>query len=180
MGGTRSEGSHSLRGAIDRPALIAIRDLINDEEPLATAQLDDFLNPTVLEVELDDGLQAADSSRIDVQWTTRNDYKYHYTDSLGVDLRWGRHPHGGDYIHVPGLEHFHPPPDATSDPTDVEELCIKQSPETLVTRAVLGLWRTAYYSGTLTALNSGKIRPEIEDPSTIAGTASRSIIGRSI
>jgi len=35
--------SHSLRGPIDHPALIAIRDLITETEPLATAPLDDFV-----------------------------------------------------------------------------------------------------------------------------------------
>ncbi|MFD1588185.1 hypothetical protein ACFR9U_14480 [Halorientalis brevis] len=159
MGGTQASESHSLRGAIDRPALIAIRDLITDEEPLASAHLDDVLSPSVLEVELADGLVDAESARLDVQWTTQNDYKYHYTDSLDVNVRWGRHPHDDDFIHVPGLEHYHPPPDASSDPNDVEESCIKQSPEILVTRAVLKLWRTAYQSHSLTPLNASSNPP---------------------
>jgi hypothetical protein len=159
MDGTQLDESHSLRSAIDRPALIAIRDLFNNEEPLASAQLDDFLDPSVLEVELDDGLLDADAARIDVQWTTRNDYKYHYTDSLDLNLRWGRHPHDGDYMHVSGPEHYHPPPDASSDPNAVEESCIKQSPEALVTRAVLTLWRTAYHNQSLDPLNAGSNPP---------------------
>ncbi|SEO00612.1 hypothetical protein SAMN05216388_100727 [Halorientalis persicus] len=159
MGGPQSSESHSLRGAIDRPALIAIRDFYNEEEPLASAQLDDFLNPSVLEVELDDGLLDATAARIDVQWTTRDDYKYHYTDTRDVNVRWGRHPHDGDYIHVSGLEHFHPPPNASSDPTDVEASCIEQLPEILVTRAVRTLWRTAYHSQSLSALNAGQNPP---------------------
>jgi hypothetical protein len=158
MTGGQTE-SHSLRGPIDRPALLAIRDLFNDNEPLATATLDDFLNPRALKVEYDDGLQSAERSRIDVQWTTRNDYKYHYTDSGGVNLRWGRHPHNGGYIQVPGPEHYHPPPDASSDPSTVEESCIKQQPETLVTRAVIKLWRAAYHADSLTPLNSGRNPP---------------------
>jgi hypothetical protein len=36
--------------------------------------------------------------------TNRDDYKFHYTDTEGVNLRWGKHPHAGDYIHVPGLD----------------------------------------------------------------------------
>jgi len=151
--------SQSLRGPIDRPALLAIRELFNDNEPLATATLDDFLNPRALEVQYDDGLQSAERSRIDVQWTTRNDYKYHYTDSEGVNLRWGRHPHNGDHIQVPGLEHYHPPPDASSEPSIVEESCLKQRPETLVTRAVLKLRRAAYHADSLTPLNSGRNPP---------------------
>jgi len=144
---------------MDRPALIAIRDLFDDEEPLASAQLDDFLNPAVLEVELDDGLLDAEKARIDVQWTTRDDYKYHYTDSSDVNFRWGRHPHDDDYVHVPGLEHYHPPPNASSDPTEVEASCIEQSPEILVTRAVLTLWRAAYHSGSFAPLNAGQNPP---------------------
>lgn len=158
MSGGQSE-SHSLRGPIDRPALIAIRDLFNSIEPFATAALDEFLNPTVLEVRYDDGLLDADEARIDIQWTTRNDYKYHYTDSEGVNFRWGRHPHDDDYVHVPWFEHYHPPPDASSNSADVEASCITQRPETLVTRAVIKLWRTAYHSVSLDPLNSDSNPP---------------------
>jgi hypothetical protein len=35
-------------------------------EPLATAELDDYLNPSVLEVALDDGLCEADEAKIDI------------------------------------------------------------------------------------------------------------------
>ncbi|KPN29420.1 hypothetical protein SY89_00133 [Halolamina pelagica] len=151
--------AHSLRGATDRPALLTIRDIVEEMEPLATAQFDDYLHPTVLEVTLDDGLCAADTARIDIQWTTRDDYKFHYTDTEGVDFRWGKHPHAGDYIHVPGLEHYHPPPDASSERDEVEESCISQSPEELVTRAVLKLWRVAYHRGSYTSLNKGRNPP---------------------
>jgi hypothetical protein len=160
MNGTHGSGErHSLRGAIDRPALLAIRDVFNDEEPLATAALDDFLNPTALEVRFDDGLCGADSCRLDIQWTVEDDYKFHYTDTLDVNLRWGKHPHGGDYIHLTGLEHYHPPPDASSDPNDVEESCIQQPPELLVARAVLKVWRTAYRADSLTPLTTGTNPP---------------------
>lgn len=158
MAGSQGE-SHSLRGPSDRPTLLAIRDLFNSDEPLATAELDDLLNPSVLNVQYSDGLLSAEWSRIDVQWTTRDDYKYHYTDADGVNFRWGKHPHNDDYLHVPGLEHYHPPPDASSNPSDVEESCIKQRPETLVTRAVIKLWRTAYHAQSLDLLNARKNPP---------------------
>jgi hypothetical protein len=158
-GSTNSDESHSLRGPIDRAALIKIRDVVTDAEPLAAPSLDDFLNPTALEVPLDDGLCGAETARIDVQWTTADDYKFHYTDSDGIDLRWGKHPHDGDYIHVSSLEHYHPPPDASSDPKTVEDSCIKQSPAILVTRAVLKLWRTAYHRNSLAPLNAGSNPP---------------------
>jgi len=160
MGGnTEANESHSLRGPIDRAVLITIRDVTNEAEPLATAELDDFLDPRALEVDLTDGLRNADTARIDVQWTTRDDYKFHYTDSEGIDLRWGRHPHDGDYVNASGLEHYHPPPDAPSDPGDVEGSCIRQSRAKLVTRAVLKLWRVAYHAESLAPLNAGSNPP---------------------
>lgn len=154
-----SAESHRLRGPIDRPVLITIRDIFNENEPLSTATLDEFLDPSALIVEFVDGLGEAESARIDIVWTTKSDYTFHYTDSEGVNFRWGNHPHHGDYSNVPGTEHFHPPPDASSDPQAVEASCITQSSERLVTLAVIKLWRTAYHSGSLTALNAGHNPP---------------------
>lgn len=150
---------HTLRGPTDRPALLTIRDVVEKMEPLATAEFDDFLNPSVLGVVLDDGLCGADEARIDILWTTQNDYKFHYTDTEAVNLRWGKHPHAGDYIHVDGLEHYHPPPNASSEPDEVEASCITQSPEELVTRAVLKLWRVAYHTDSYEPLNAGRNPP---------------------
>ncbi|WP_345779730.1 hypothetical protein [Haloplanus halobius] len=150
---------HTLRGATDRPALLTIRDVVEKMEPLATAELDDYLHPSTLEVVFDGGLCAAEEARIDIQWTTRDEYKFHYTDTEAVDLRWGKHSHAGDYVHVSGLEHYHPPPDASSDPDEVEESCITQSPEELVTRAVLKLWRVAYHMDSYEPLNAGRNPP---------------------
>lgn len=152
---TGASEPHSLRGPIDRAVLVTIRDVTHEYEPLATAALDDFLDPRMLEVRLDDGLGEADKARIDVQWTTRDNYKFHYTDSEDINLRWGKHPHDGDYVNPSGLEHYHPPPDASSDPTVVADSCIRQSHAKLVTRAVLKLWRVGYHSGSLAALNAG-------------------------
>jgi hypothetical protein len=151
--------THTLRGATDRPALLTIRDSIEEMEPLATAELDDYLNPSVLEVALDDGLCEADEAKIDIQWTTQDDYKVHYTDTEAVNFRWGKHSHGGDYVQVPGLEHYHPPPDASSKPDEVESSCITQTPEVLVTRAVLKLWRVAYHTESYEPLNTGSKPP---------------------
>jgi hypothetical protein len=159
MPGSSAQETHTLRGAIDRPALFSIRDIIEEMEPLATARLDDYLNPSVLEASLDDGLCDADGARIDVQWTTQDDYTFHYTDTADVNLRWGNHPHGGDYSHVSGTEQYHPSPDASSDPADVEASCITQSPEELVTRAVLKLWRVAYHTDSYSPLNAGSNPP---------------------
>jgi len=154
-----SEESHTLRGAIDRKALLTIRDLCNQEEPLATATVDDYLSPNFLTIELADGLGDTESARIDVQWTTQGDYKFHYTDLLNQNFRWGRHPTGDDFPSVSGLGHFHPPPDASSDPDDVEDSCIKQVDVRLVTRAVLKLWRVAYHRDSFKHLNIGENPP---------------------
>jgi len=154
-----SEESHTLRGAIDRKALLAIRDVCNQEEPLATATVDDFLSPQLLTIALADGLCDADAARIDVQWTTQGDYKFHYTDELNRNFRWGNHPTGDDFPQVAGLAHFHPPPDASSDPPAVENSCIKQVDVRLVTRAVLKLWRVAYHSESVERLNAGENPP---------------------
>ena len=151
--------SHTLRGATDRPALLTLRDIIDEMEPLATARLDDYLNPSVLEISLDDGLRDADGARIDVQWTTQDEYKFHYTDTADVNLRWGNYPHGGDYVHVSGTAHYHPPPDASSEPADVADSCIRQSTTELVTRAVLKLWRVAYHTDSYSPLNAGRNPP---------------------
>lgn len=154
-----TEEPHSLRGPIDRPALLTIRGVFNDEEPLASAELDDFLDPRRVEVAFADGLCDAGTARIDIQWTTRSDYSVHYTDSCDVDLRWDKHPHGGDYVRVTGPQHYHPSPDASADPNDVEESCITQSPPALVARAVGTLWRAAYHAGSLALLNAGSNPP---------------------
>ena len=155
---TTAEG-HALSGPTDRPALLAIRDVFDAEEPLATAQLDEYLDPSTLEVTFDDGLCGAETARIDVRWTTQDDYAFHYTDSRGVNLRWGRHPHDGDYHNVRGIEHYHPQPNASSDPSEVEDSCIEQSPAKLVTRAVLVLWRAAYHAESFAPLNAGSNPP---------------------
>ena len=76
-----------------------------------------------------------------------------------VDFRWGNHPHAADHIHVSGLEHYHPPPTASSEPDEVEESCITQAPEVLATRAVLKLWRVAYHMDSYEQLNAGRNPP---------------------
>lgn len=160
MSGPGADGeSHSLRGPVDRAVLITVRDLFEEEEPLATATLDDFLNPTQLAIHLDDGVGDADTARIDVQWTTRADYAFHYTDAAELNVRWDSHPHDGEFVRADGSEHFHPPPDASSDPAAVEDSCIQQSVESLVARAVLKLWRTAYHTDSVEAFNEGENPP---------------------
>ena len=87
------------------------------------------------------------------------DYKFHYTDTEAVAFRWRKHPHTGDYVNVSGLEHYPPLPTASSDADEVEESCIRQSLEALVTRAVLKLWRVAYHTDSYAPLNAGQNPP---------------------
>lgn len=150
---------HSLRGPTDRGALLDIRELFEREEPLASGTLDDYLDPRTLRIDLADGIGDADTARIDVVWTVRDDYAFHYTDSAGVDCRWDAHPHGGAYGHASGRAHFHPPPDASNDPADVQQSCIRESTVDLVARAVRKLWRAAYHRRSVVGINSGSNPP---------------------
>lgn len=147
------DGSHRLRGPIDGDVLFTIRDEFIRQAPLATAAVDDIVSPSVLMVELTAGLQSESTGRFDIQWTVEGDYKFHYTEE-DLDFRWGHHPHGGDYD-VHGDAHFHPPPNASSHPNDVEPSCFTVHRPTLVTRGVVKNWQAAYHSG-LNELNRPK------------------------
>lgn len=142
---------HRLRGAIDGDALLAIRGVFERQAPYGTTSLDDSLDPSALAVLLNVGLSEGTTGRFDIQWTIEGDYKFHYTEGE-LDFRWGHHPHGGDY-NVLGDAHFHPSPDASSDPDKVEASCFTVRQPTLVARGVLTNWRAAYHSG-LSELNS--------------------------
>ncbi|ELY51167.1 hypothetical protein [Natronolimnohabitans innermongolicus] len=141
-GGDDGTESHSLRGASDRRSLLEFRDVVEGMEPLATAALDDPLNPDELRISLADGIGPASRGRFDVRWSTTNDYNIHYTDDRGRNLRWDVHPH--EYPAPDDESHFHPPPDASSDDGAVEASCIDVRQVQLVARATVTLWRTLY------------------------------------
>lgn len=143
--------SHALRGSTDRGALLDFRDIFVREEPLATGELDDPLDPDELRIVLDDGVGDAERARLDVVWTTRDDYNIHYTDEAARNLRWDVHPN--DYPRATGDAHFHPPPDASKEPEDVEKSCIEVSELELVARATRALWRDVYDRGSLDGVN---------------------------
>lgn len=147
-----ADESHSTHGPIDGPKLFDFRDAFERVEPLATGDPDDVVDPTVLRVALADGVGAAGDARLDVSWTTHGDYTVHYTDSAGRNLRWDAHPH--DYQRPPDARHFHPPPDASNDASDVAASCIEVSEVELVARAVHALWRRAYDRGTFDGINA--------------------------
>jgi len=142
--------SHSVRGSVDRGALLDFREAVVRREPLATGELDYFLDPSVLYIHFEDGVSEAGSGRLDVVWTTQDDYNIHYTDETR-NLRWDVHPH--EYPTPPEDRHFHPPPDASRDPDLVEDSCIEVSEIVLVALATLKLWRTAYEWGSFDGVN---------------------------
>lgn len=135
-------------GAVSFSALQRIRNLWVDLEPLVTETgYDDLVAPTELFVELSDGLGDADTSRFDIQWSELDNYSFHYVDSIGVNWRFDRHPN----THSPET-HFHPPSDVST--TAAEPSCIRVSEVSLVTRAVIAMWRAAYESDDGRRLNS--------------------------
>lgn len=138
-------------GTIYLPALRRIRDLWFELEPLVVdADYDDPVDPAELRIELSDGLLEAEAARLDVQWSERGHYTFHYSDDAGLNWRFDRHPND----HAP-REHFHPPPDATPS----EPSCIEVEEVSLVARAVHALWRRAYDSEDLARLNAATNPP---------------------
>jgi hypothetical protein len=132
-------------GAIDFPALQRIRSLWLDIEPLVEySEYDDAIAPTRLQVELSDGIGPADTARIEAQWSRLGNYSFHYVDTANLNWRVDRHPNP----HSP-IRHVHSPPDAAS----TEPSCIQVDEVSLVTRAVLKLWRAAYQSDDREQLN---------------------------
>jgi len=135
-------------GPIYLPALRRIRDLWLELEPLVeTTAYDDVVAPTELQIRLSDGLGDAESARLDIQWSELEMYSFHYVDSDDINWRFDRHPN----THSPEV-HFHSPPDATT--TDAEPSCINVTEVSLVTRAVLTMWRAAYEDNDIDQLNS--------------------------
>lgn len=135
-------------GPIYLPALRRIRNLWLGLEPLVEdTRYDDPVAPTELHVDLSDGIGAAGSARIDVQWSERHMYSFHYVDSNDVNWRFDRHPN----THSPGA-HFHPPPDAST--SNAEPSCIDVEEVSLVGRAIHALWRAAYDHDDLSRLNT--------------------------
>lgn len=149
--------SHALRGAPDGAALRQFREIFETQEPLASGELDDFINPQTLELHLSDGVGQAETARIDVRWSTTDDYNIHYTDSAGMDLRWDRHPH--EYPSPATDSHFHPPPDALANPDEVTSSFIDEIRVDIVARAVHKLWRRVYEQGSFADVNSAADPP---------------------
>ena len=140
-------------GPVYLPALQRIRDLWLELEPLTdTAAYDDVVAPTELQMGLTDGLGDADAARLDVQWSERGMYSFHYVDSADVNWRLDRHPNTRS-----PESHFHSPPDAAT--ATAEPSCIDVTEVSLVTRTVHAMWRAAYENNDLDRLNSASNPP---------------------
>lgn len=136
-------------GPLDVEAMTAIRETVCELDGLVDRErtgLDDLVDPGVLPIVLDDGIGEATACRFDVTWYRSGHYCVHHVDDAGVNYRYDRHPKDG----AP-TAHFHPPPDAPS--ADVEPSCIAVREPRLVVRAVHALWRRAYESGRVDAVN---------------------------
>ncbi|QLC34365.1 hypothetical protein EFA46_009145 [Halarchaeum sp. CBA1220] len=133
-------------GPVDYPVLRQIRDLLLEEEPLVeSTAFDDPVNPTELIVEFSS--ESDSPGRMEITWWKRGAYRYHYTESGGVDFRFDNHPKDG----APNA-HFHPPPNA--GPAEPSFLAGVTQPQ-IVTRAVITRWRRALIEGQgLESLNS--------------------------
>ncbi|MFW6458207.1 MAG: hypothetical protein ACOCY6_02190 [Halodesulfurarchaeum sp.] len=156
--GSEGAESHSLRGAIDVTKLDAFRDAFLAIEPLASARIDDRVDPRELRLTIPYGLGDADRTVFTVRWTTAGDYNVHYSDSAGCNLRWDRHPH--DFSHPSDERHFHPHPDATAEDDCVETSSIETTQIVLVARAVHLSWRSALENESIESMNAGRNPPE--------------------
>lgn len=144
-----SDGSREF-GTISRTALERVRNGWIDAEPLTDeTAYDDLVDPTKLRIHLEDGIGEATAARIDVRWSRRGNYSFHYADG-GIDWRFDRHPNPHSTE-----KHFHPPPDASG----TEPSCIEVEEVSLVTRAVHSLWRRAYERGDVSGINAGSNPP---------------------
>jgi len=144
--------SHSLRGPRDRVALREFKTAFERVEPLASGRIAGVGSRLHLELELSDGIGSADSGRFDVAWSTQDDYSIHYTCPNGPDTRWDRHCH--EYTTPGDDRHFHPPPNASTTDSDVEESCIRVCQITLVAMTTAKLWRVMYDTGDTSTANT--------------------------
>lgn len=140
-------------GAPDISILRTIRDLFLKEEPLVEGTyFDNPLDPKTLHIEFADGLGEASWSRMDITWYRSGAYRFHYVDENDINWRFDSHPN----THSPE-KHFHEPPDTPSETATRSCICVEEP--SLVTRAVLKLWRRAYNNNSLEDLNSAQNPP---------------------
>lgn len=138
-------------GSLDIAALEEIRETVRKLDGLVSqAGFDSVLDPTELQVHIDDGIDGATWCRFDIRWYQTGYYCIHHTDENGLDFRFDNHPKPG----APEC-HFHHPPDTAT----VEQSCIDATEPRVVIRAVHKLWRQAYETGDTARLNAAENPP---------------------
>lgn len=139
-------------GPVDYDALVVIRDMFIDTEPLISDfHLSGRLDPQPeLQITLEAGFNQSTGGRFDIVWTEANCYHFYYLEPDGIEFRFDRHPEPN----AP-TTHFHEPPDANSR---VPSCITVESPE-LVTRAVIACWRTAWSRNDPSKVNSATNPP---------------------
>lgn len=132
-------------GPVSHPVLQQIREIFLAEEPLVeTTRFDTPISPTELIVEFETGLNAA--GRFEITWWEQDAYRFHYTETDGVDFRFDNHPKDS----APEA-HFHPPPNAgVAEPSILDGITQPQ----IVTRVIHSQWRKAVIEqNDLTSIN---------------------------
>lgn len=81
-------------------------------------KIDDIINQQSLALHLSDGVGSGKEARINVRWSTTDDYNAHYTDTARVGFHWNCHPQ--EYPASPADSHFYVPPNAVTDLMGIE------------------------------------------------------------
>lgn len=147
---------HGDVGTLDVVALEQLRTFFRRADGLVddgrTGIVPSLIDPRKLVVTYTDGIGDADWARFDITWYTEGYYSFHHVDERGVQFRFDYHPKPDD-----PARHVHPPVDAPT--SDVEPSCITVSEPVTVGRAVHLLWRRAYNTGDLGAINDARNPP---------------------
>lgn len=122
-------------GEIDLQALKTIHDIFKNQEPLTEETK--FEGPTgslprSLVIEMSEGIQS--KGKFEIRWDEQNFYNIQYIENEDLKFRFDNHPN----LHS-SRKHYHPPP--KSDRDKPEKSCIKVEKPTLVTRAIIKIWR---------------------------------------
>jgi len=144
-------------GPLDVVALESVQLVFRGDDGLVDSTqsaFDSVIDPTRLRVRFQDGIGDAEWARFDIKWYRSGFYNFHHVDGNDVQFRFDYHPKNGA-----NERHYHPPPDAPSDPDLVEKSCITAAEPDVVARAVLGLWRRAYDEDDFSQLNTATNPP---------------------
>lgn len=132
---------------IDRSALETIAEIARGHELVASADVNDVLPTADSHAQVVVSLDAhrypstVSAALLEVQWYENDDYNFHYRERRPDgdaapesvwQCRWDRHPNP----HDAPREHFHPPPEADSDPVEDPIDTTDVSPHYLLSRTL--------------------------------------------